>query len=388
MKNDNAPQPGKEISEDTAERAGQARVTALPGQRSHRRRWVAAAAVVVVAGGGVAAAKAGGAFGQANHPGGGGSQSAASTAAVTRRTLSSQTQVSATLGYAGTYTVRGQSSGTITWLPSAGQVIRQGQALYEVDNGTPVYLLYGNVPLWRTLSVGMTGADVSQLNHDLVALGHATSSELDPGWDYFGAATVGALQSLQADLGLTVTGTLPLGQAVFLPAAIRVTSVSAALGSSAGGPLFQASSTTQVVTIDLNTDQEGDVKAGDRVIITLPDGNTTSGTISSVGTVARSSSSGSVITVEVSLSSPKAAGGLDQAPVEVAITTGSVPDALVVPVDALVAQSGGMYAVEVTGSQGRYLVPVTLGLFDDAQGLVQVTGAGLSAGQRVVVPTP
>jgi hypothetical protein len=31
-------------------------------------------------------------------------------------------------------------------------------------------------------------------------------------------------------------------------------------------------------------------------------------------------------------------------------------------------------------------VPVTLGLFDDTQGLVQVTGSGLAAGQQVVVP--
>jgi hypothetical protein len=31
-------------------------------------------------------------------------------------------------------------------------------------------------------------------------------------------------------------------------------------------------------------------------------------------------------------------------------------------------------------------VPVSLGLFDDAAGLVQVTGRGLAAGQQVVVP--
>jgi len=33
-----------------------------------------------------------------------------------------------------------------------------------------------------------------------------------------------------------------------------------------------------------------------------------------------------------------------------------------------------------------HLVPVTLGLFDDADGLVQVSGSQVSAGQRVVVP--
>jgi len=90
--------------------------------------------------------------------------------------------------------------------------------------------------------------------------------------------------------------------------------------------------------------------------------------------------------VEVSLNNPKAAGSLNQAPVEVTITTGSVSSALVVPVDALLAQSNGGYDVEVIGGHGHYLVPVTLGVFDDAAGLVQVTGSGLAAGQKVVVP--
>jgi hypothetical protein len=73
--------------------------------------------------------------------------------------------------------------------------------------------------------------------------------------------------------------------------------------------------------------------------------------------------------------------------VQVGITTTSVPNALVVPVTALLAQSGGGYAVEVVGAGARnHLVPVSLGLFDDAEGVVQVTASGLVAGQEVVVP--
>ena len=53
---------------------------------------------------------------------------------------------------------------------------------------------------------------------------------------------------------------------------------------------------------------------------------------------------------------------------------------------ALLAQSSGGYAVEVAGAGNtRRLVPVTVGIFDDTDGLVQVTGA-LTPGQRVVVP--
>jgi hypothetical protein len=96
--------------------------------------------------------------------------------------------------------------------------------------------------------------------------------------------------------------------------------------------------------------------------------------------------------VVVSLTTPKAAGTLNQVPVEVTITTGSVSNVLIVPVDALLAQpgkgngeAGGGYAVEVTGPGGHHLVKVTPGLFDDAAGTVQVTG-NLTLGQRVVVP--
>jgi hypothetical protein len=109
-----------------------------------------------------------------------------------------------------------------------------------------------------------------------------------------------------------------------------------------------------------------------------------------VGTVATSpagSNSSPTVDVEIRPSDPSATGGLDQAPVEVAITTASVPRALTVPVDALLALAGGGYAIEVVGASGGHsLVAVTLGLFDDASGLVQVSGPGVAPGQRVVVP--
>jgi hypothetical protein len=308
-------------------------------------------------------------------------------ATVTRQPLSSQTEVSATLGYAGSYNVSGQGGGTLTWLPPIGQVIRQGGVLYRVNNGTPVFLLYGPVPMWRALSEGLTGADVQQLNRDLVALGYASRSELDPDSDYFSAETAYALALLQAHLGLAQTGSLSPGQAVFLPSAIRVTAEPGSLGGPAGGMVLQASATQRIVTIALNAAEQSDVQAGDKVMISLPDGQNTPGVVSSVGTVATSPAGGGTptITVEVTPSDPAATGSLDQAPVEVAITTASVPDAVVVPVDALLAEPGGYAVEEATADGGRRLVPVTLGLFDDADGMVQVTG--LAAGQRVVVPS-
>jgi uncharacterized membrane protein YgcG len=349
-----------------------------------------------------------------------------SLATVTRQSLSSQTQVNATLGYSGTYTVvvpsagaasqsgsgQGsgggqQASGAFTALPAAGQLVAQGQPLYSLSL-TPVVLLYGSTPASRTLSEGLSGADVAQLNADLVSLGDASKTDLDPNSDYFSAATAAGVEKLQSNLAITQTGTLTLGQAVFLPTAIRVTSVSATLGAPAqpGATVLQATSTTRAVIADLDADQQSEVTVGDKVTITLPSNQTTPGVVSKVGTVATTPSSGGsnsggssgsgssggsggtpTIEVDITPSDPASTGALDQAPVTVTITTATVNDALVVPVDALLALSAGRFAVEVVGFAGvHHLVPVTLGLFDDADGLVQVTASGLSAGERVVVP--
>lgn len=315
--------------------------------------------------------------------------------AVTRQDLSEQTQVSATLGYAGSYSVVNQAQGTVTELPTVGQVITQGQVLYTV-NGAPVVLLYGNTPAYRSLSEGadasdVTGSDVAELNADLVALGYADSSEIPAGSDEFTWWTKDAVEKLQAALGVTETGSLSLGQVVFLPGAARITTISATLGAAAqpGQPVLTATSTSRQVSIALDADQQSEVAVGDKVTITLPNNENTPGVISSVGTVATAGQNGGspTITVLVNPTDPTATGTWDQAPVNVTITTGSVSNALVVPVDALLAQADGGYAVEVVGANDIHrLVPVTLGLFDDADGLVQVTGTSLTVGQQIVVP--
>jgi hypothetical protein len=374
------------------------------GTRRRIRGWRVLLVVVVLAGAAVAVDRThpfgidfGHPLGQSRHASTASADNAAatSTAAISRRSLSAQTSVDGTLGYAGEYTVLGLARGTVTWLPVVGQVIRQGQVLYRV-NGMPVVLLYGSTPAYRALAEGaaaddVTGEDVQQLNHDLVALGYASSSDLDPSSDEFGWATKAAIENLQEHLGVSQTGKLDLGQAVFLPAAARVTSLSATLGGQGSGPVLKASSTTREVTVDLDAAQQSEVKSGDTVTITLPNGQTTPGTVTSVGKVATTSSgdSNASPTVEVTITPTRASatGTLDKAPVQVAITTDVADNALVVPVTALLALAGGGYAVEVLAAGGlRHLQPVSLGLFDDAAGLVQVTGTGLAAGQRVVVP--
>lgn len=395
----------------TARSDGETAVLAEQPRRSPRRPWVRAVAVVVVVlavGVPVAYVLGVGPFHRTTPATSGVVDNAAatSTATVARRDLSSQTQVNATLGYAGSYSVINQTRGVVTALPATGRVVRQGEVLYRVD-GSPVVLLYGSTPAYRSLAEGqeasdVTGRDVAELNADLVALGYATHDQIPAGSDEFSWQTKDALEKLQAHLGLDQTGKLTLGQAIFLPTEARVTTISATLGSPAqpGQPVLTATSTARQVTIRLDAAQQSEVKVGDTVTITLPDNTTTPGVVSSVGKVATSGSgSGSspTVSVQVTPTHPAATGSLDQAPVTVSITTASVKNALVVPINALLALAGGGYAVEVvdtsttagqtSSADTHRLVPVSLGLFDDASGLVAVTGSGLSVGQHVVVPS-
>jgi hypothetical protein len=315
---------------------------------------------------------------------------------VQRTSLSSQTPVSGTLGYTGSWTVSIPSlsaygsPAVYTELPSAGDVVSRGQRLYAI-NGQATVLLYGSTPAWRAFRTGMSsGPDVRELNTNLRAVGYGA-----PAGERFTAATAAAISRQQRVRRLPQTKTLLLGAIVFEPGPLRVTTVTPTVGQPVEpGPLLTASSTRHSVTVQLDTAQQSQVKAGDRVTVTLPGSSTTPGVVTSVGKVATfapsaqgSGASGPTIEVNVRLLDDSAAGTLDQAPVDVSITGASVRNVLAVPVNALLALAGGGYAVEeIQPGGGRQLIAVKPGLFDDAQGLVQVSGNGLAAGQRVVVP--
>lgn len=330
-----------------------------------------------------------------------------SSALVVRADLASTIQVAGTLGYAGSRTIVDQAPGTaFTALPAAGAVVRRGQALYEVD-GTPVILFYGTRPAWRALYAGVAaGPDVAQLDRNLIALGFGGGLTVS---GYFTAATAYAVERWQAARGLPVTGTVPLGQVAYAPGALRVTAVTAVPGAppQPGTGVLTATSTVPVVLAQVPVSQEYLVRAGDDVTVTLPDGVTaTPGIVTAVSPVASTAPGGgsgqaqgqagaqgagqgagqATVQVTIRLGRPSPAGRLDQAPVTVGIVSARARGVLAVPVSALVALAGGGYAVEVVHGPDGHLVAVRTGLF--AQTLVQVSGPGLTAGQRVEVPAP
>ena len=319
-----------------------------------------------------------------------------STAGVVRTDVSARQVVAGTLGYQGAFNVIDElSPGIVTWLPAAGSVVWRGQALFQLS-GQPVTLLYGPVPAWRDIGPGMTpGPDVRELQRNLATLGFTRG----PADGVFGWSTEAAIERWQQVHGLTVTGTIPLGAVVFLPGPLRVTTTAVSPGSPAAPGTAMLSGTSDIPVVSVSLTAGGPaVQPGDPVLVTMPDGTTTvHGTIASVGRVAVTTGAGSgtsdagpgssgassaAIPVTVSIGESQLPPGLDQAPVQVAITQQQDRDVLAVPVTALLALPGGGYAVRLSGAAGR-LIPVTTGLFDDATGLVEVAGQGLAAGQVV-----
>jgi multidrug efflux pump subunit AcrA (membrane-fusion protein) len=304
------------------------------------------------------------------------------SAAVERRDLVAREDVDGTLGFSDTTTASAPAAGTITRLRDEGDTVTRGRSLMSIDAEPTAWVLYGAVPMYRDLGPGVSeGRDVRQLERNLKALGYDPGT-VDNDWT---SATTDAVEAFQDDRGLTEDGTLSRSEVVISDGPARVGEHKAEVGGQvqAGGPVTGLTTTTPVVTVNLDAGLAGDVHRGDRVRVTMPDGSEVGGRVTRVGTVASAGQQGDAPTVELRVAlNSRRHGRLDGAPVSVSLETGRTKDALSVPVTALVATGPGRYAVELAGS--RRLVPVTLGSFADDW--VEVEGAGLSPGTRVVVP--
>jgi hypothetical protein len=180
-----------------------------------------AAAVVVVLVGRSSPSAASSSSGSAGTTGG--------SATVRRRNLVATDTESGTLSYAGAQTVYNRLGGTVTWLPPVGRTIKPGGVLYRVD-GEPVILMSGSAPAYRTLSAAdVDGNDVLELNRNLKRLGFdAAGITADDVWQ---PGTSLGVEELQESLGEEATGSLTLGQVVFLPGTQLVSELDTTVGS-------------------------------------------------------------------------------------------------------------------------------------------------------------
>ncbi|MFG2043532.1 peptidoglycan-binding protein [Dactylosporangium sp. NPDC048998] len=319
----------------------------------------------------------------------------AATAPIVSTDVSRRQQVTGTLGRSGSFTVVAPGQGTLTWLPAVGSVVGRGKPAYEVD-GKPVMLLFGERPPWRAFQSGMTdGVDVQQLEDNLKALGYGAGLTVD---QHFSPATSRAIRRWQEDSGLPVTGAVPLGQIVFVPGAVRIAGSDLRAGASVGpGTTVERGTGEQrAITVQVSTNVLAAVHAGDPVVVDLPDGSRKTGTVTTVAAVTQQQSTGAADGRQQGTTEPSASvivtmtgeigGVIEDAQVQVGITVEAHRGVLAVPVPALRALATNEYEVLVADRTQTRHVPVKVGIFDQVLGVVEVTGDGLAAGQRVAVP--
>ena len=240
-----------------------------------------------------------------------------------------------------------------------------------------------------------------QLNANLAALGYLAPGAATS--DVYGSATEAAVRRLQQARGAVPTGIVPLGSIVFVPGAMRVGVVAAThrpdrrAGRSAaahglgqarrhrrslgGRPGQRACRRPGLDRASERARRRTGVVSEIARVATPPDASA-----DGQGGAGHRAASTATVTVTVRLRDARVAPALDEAPVQVAITTASTPDALAVPVGALLAQADGRYAVQVVRAGRRATVRVTTGLFSDSTDLVAITSGALRVGDRVVVP--
>ncbi|MFC8347605.1 peptidoglycan-binding protein [Streptomyces sp. NPDC057280] len=386
-----------------------------PADRRRRRRGVRIALVVACAAV-VAAAAAGAALGVF----GGGDDGTEATAPsgppattqVKRTTLTSSQALDGQLGYGDTVAVQapaasgsgqsgqaqgggGAGAGIVTWMPSDGDTVTRGKPVYKV-NQQSVPLLYGSVPLYRTLKPGVSGSDVKMLEKNLKALGY-DGFTVDS--DYT-SDTAAAVEEWQDDLGRTETGEVGPGDAVVASGARRVAKAGLAVGDSLTGDVLTWTGIDRVISVDLPVQYADLAKKGGKSTVTLPDNTTVTAVVTDIGTPTSSGDSGgeggdqqkssgsgssnATVPVELKVEDAKKLGAYQAASVSVEFAAEARSNVLAVPISALFARPGGGYAVEVvTGSKTEYR-DVKLGMFGN--GMVEVSGTGITEGTVVGVP--
>jgi hypothetical protein len=189
------------------------------------------------------------------------------------------------------------------------------------------------------------------------------------------------------------TGVVRLGDAIILPAAVRVGSAHVAVGGAAlpGAPLLDLTSVDEIVKLAVDPQLAPSIHPGDEIRFTTTDGTAIPGTIVSVAAVAvappdtgNGPPQGPSVEVIAAATDPAALADLEGTDLLADVTTGTASDALAVPVTALVVLADGSFGVEVATGGTTHFVQVTPGIYDRT--MVEIKGTGIAPGDQVVIP--
>lgn len=197
------------------------------------------------------------------------------------------------------------------------------------------------------------------------------------------AALIKAIKAWQRHLELPASGELTVGSVLVLPAAVRVSALSAQVSAPAAGELLSTTSTSKVITVLADQGEAATVDNGDHATVALSDGTTTPAKVTSVGTALQTQDGGDPsspkLTITLVLDQPSKLKQVDSADLQVSFAAQTHKQVLTVPISALLALQEGGYALQTPAGA---LIAVKTGIFADGQ--VEVSGTGINEGMTVV----
>lgn len=304
---------------------------------------------------------------------------------VVEQTIGQSLQFAAVAEWETEPLARGWASGLVTSVEFVpGDTVDVGDVLFRA-NLRPVVIGEGQVPAFRDLQAGDSGADVSQLQAMLVTLGFLG---IEPD-GAFGDATLAAVRDWQNSLGVADDGIVRHGDVVYaaeLP--VRVVATEAlAVGAPLGGGevVVNGLAPAPSVSIPLTPEQRNLVPLSGAVQLTYP-GGTWNAVIARAAEVTEQGQD----RLDLILEAPDGGAVCGESCIEWIPPTGrtsfeaaivAIPETTgpVVPVAAIVTDAGGGQSVRlVDGSE----VPIEV--IASTGGVAVVSG--IEAGDVVVLP--
>lgn len=307
------------------------------------------------------------------------------TAVVARKDLVETTEIDGTLGFGDPTALPNRAAGVLTALPEPGTIIEPGDVLYEV-NEVPVVYLPGETPAHRMMRDDTEGTDVLQLEEYLDSLGLMEAHNATVDGDYTGYTEDAVEEWYETTFGITEQTVVADGTVVFGTEPFRISQVTGQLGASInGGSVLSYTSTTRVVTVQLDTADSGILEEGQSVVVELPDESEVDATVTFVSDTVTTEGQGpnAVSWIDVELVLDGEGSAFDESPVTIIVDEPVELDAVVIPIPALLALAEGGYAVEKLVDGTPTLIAVEIGSFLSNE--VSVTGS-LQPGDIVVVP--
>jgi peptidoglycan hydrolase-like protein with peptidoglycan-binding domain len=276
-----------------------------------------------------------------------------------------------------------KASGTVTSVKvSAGDQVKQGSTLYTVDL-RPVKIAKGSVPAFRSLSQGLTGPDVKQLQRMLKTLGYYRG-KLDGSYSW---STTSAVRAWQKKSGVVQDGVVQAGDLIFVPdlptrVSLDATLVTRGATLVGGEKVLSGLPTTPSFSVPISDQQAGLMPTGTRVEISGTDGAKWEGYVVDRTTDENGSVSAVLAGKDDAAICGDACGSIpvdSQSFFASRIVTIEAVSGLTVPSAALLTLAdGSIVVIDNSGEQ----IPVTI--TQSARGMSVIDG--VSAGTKVRVP--